>query len=101
RDLELEAQPRSGPRGWRGLGQIAAEEADPPAARQLSAGDALEQRALARAVGTDQAVELPLLDPEVHFAQRRELAEGLGDPRRLKQRHRRPPLGSAAGGGRR
>ncbi len=58
-----------------------------PDVGDLGAGDAFHQRALAGAVGPDQAVEFVLGDGEIGAVQRRELAEHLDEASRFKKRH--------------
>ena len=61
------------------------------------AGEAVEERALARAVGADQADDLAFRHVEVGAVHRAEGAERLGDAARFKQHGRRsaPPRGAA------
>src|ERR1700730_12425177 len=94
-DLKLEAEAGAGALGGRRRGDVAPGEADRPLGRHLGAGDALHQRALAGAVGTDETVELVLRDGEVDAAQRRQPGENLPDAARLKERHA-GPLGRPA-----
>ena len=53
--------------------------------RALDAGQDLHQRALARAVGAQQRVDLARAHPEVHRTQRHHRAVGLGDLGCLKE----------------
>src|SRR5882757_847165 len=95
-DLKLEAQAGAGALGGRYRGDVAPGETDRPFCRHLGAGDALHQRTLAGAIGTDKAVELVLRDGEANAAQRRQPAENLLNAAGLKERHAGPRWWPAA-----
>ena len=54
----------------------------------VEAGEHVEERGLARAVGADEAVDLAAADGEAHLRERREAAEALGDALDLEERGR-------------
>src|SRR5690606_5571844 len=74
----------------RGVRDVVAVEADAAAGGEMRAGDGLEQRALARTVGPDQAVEGAGAHGDVNPAERLQRAEALLDVANLeKGRHTR------------
>src|SRR5581483_5843536 len=70
-------------------GQRPAPVADLAAGRHLHAGQAVEERGLARPVGADEADDLRLPDVEVDGVHGHEAAEALGDALRLEDGCRR------------
>ena len=70
--------------GWKPRDLPAVEE-DPPRGDRVEAGDAVEERRLAGAVGPDEAHDGPGLDGEAHAVVGDELPEFLGDVLYLKQ----------------
>ena len=76
-----------------------AVERERAAVRVVDAGEHVEQRRLARAVGPDQPVDLAVADRERHVGERLHAAEALADAFGRQQRQRSP--GIAAGHARR
>ena len=68
-----------------------AGEGDRTAVGLEDAGDHVEQRRLAGAVGADHAADLAGLDVERHLVHRHQAAEALGHVVEDKQRAHRPP----------
>ena len=63
-------------RSWTGnVGHVFAEETDPPRGRRKIAGDGVEQRGLAGAVGAEHGAPLAGADPKVDVGERDERAE--------------------------
>ena len=60
----------------------------------MRAGDRFKQRALAGAIGTDQAVERAGLHHQVNAVQRAQRSIDLGDGGNLQQHHQRAPRGT-------
>ena len=83
-DLEFQAHAGPGPLGRRERGDVGVDEAHLALRRHFGTRNALHQRALAGAVGADQAVKLVLADGERGAVQRGELAEDLDDAARLQ-----------------
>ena len=73
--LERAAHAAVGPVEHLELGDVLAAVADPARGGGVEAGDAVEQRRLARPVGADDADDLVLVDPQVDVAQRLHAAE--------------------------
>ena len=90
-DLEFEAEAGAGALVGRGARDVLALEHDAAAVGEMGAGDRLEERALARPVGTDQAVERAGLHVDVDAVQRAQRAKRLADAADLQQRHPRHP----------
>ena len=65
-------------------GDVRALPQDHAARRTREAGDEIEQRGLARAVGAEDADDLALHDAERELRDRREAAEALGEPAHFK-----------------
>ena len=85
RELERASDPElEHPVGWR-VGDLGAAEVNLALLDALVAGDHVEQRRLARAVGADQPVDLALVDVEVAALQRVDAAVGLRDAPDLDQ----------------
>jgi hypothetical protein len=83
---------------WRERGDVLAEEADPPGRGREVAGDGVEQRGLAGAVGADQGAALPRGDGERDVLDRLERAEGPGDALEHESVTRRDRTVRARGG---
>ena len=91
-DLELEAEPE--PRTVRGhhAGNLPLPEADAALLREVGPRNRLQERALARAVGSDQTMKGAGPDRDVDPVERPEGPERLADALHLKQGgHGRPP----------
>src|SRR5207244_8610240 len=91
---ELERPPDAKPEHpvGRGVSDLHAVEAHLALLDALIAGDDVEQRRLARAVGTDQAVDLPVADRQAAVRQGTYAAERLRDAADFEQRaHRTAP----------
>ena len=81
-----------------GLGRhVGAEEGDAPRGHRQRAGDQVEQRGLARAVGTDERAPLARPHGELHAVDRAKPAERLADRLQLERERlaRRHATGSA------
>src|SRR4029077_9328766 len=82
-----------------GAGDLAIPEADRASTRPQRAGDQIERRALAGAVGTDEPENLALADLEGNLVDRQKSVEALGQPRdreHLKSSHRGTSSAAAA-----
>src|SRR5258707_5189880 len=66
--------------------QLRALEPEAALLLAIDAGEHVEERGLARAVGADEAVDLALADRERDFRERGEAAEALGDALDLEER---------------
>ena len=77
-DLEFQAQAQAGALVGRRARDVVAVEHDGAAVGEVGAGDRLQQRALARAVGPDQPVERAGLHVDIDALQRPQGAERLG-----------------------
>src|SRR5262249_52826000 len=84
--LDADTAPRDGVRVI--AGDVLAVKQDAPGCRLQLAREQLEQRALAGAVGADEAAQLPLGQAEVHTAHRLDAAELDRQPDRLEDRFR-------------
>src|SRR6185312_9193994 len=82
----------------RQAGDVFAEEPDAAAIRPELAGDEVEQRRLARAVGADDQAALARRDIEVHIGGDTQAAEGFDQVAQLERAHPAlpPPVRSAA-----
>ena len=60
-------------------GDVAILEDDPPALRPVAAGDAVDDRGLARAVRADDREQLALADMEAHLGERAHAGKAQGD----------------------
>jgi hypothetical protein len=79
-DLEGAGQARPGDAVGAPGGDVASVEADLAAVGRDDAGDALEQRGLAGAVGADQRGDRAGLDVEIGAGERADAVEGAGQP---------------------
>ena len=77
---------------WRQRRSSAASSRTSPAGGRVDAGDDVEDRGLAGAVGADQPDQLARLQHQVQVAQRPQAAEVAGDVPALKQSHWPAPL---------
>ena len=91
--LEGPGEPGAGDLIGRPAGQVAAERQDPAAGRRQHAGDHVDQRRLARAVGADQPQDLAALEPQADAVDRAQLVEVLAD----LLDHQRVGVGSVGG----
>ena len=87
--LDADAAPGDGVRVV--AGDVLAMEQDAPGGWLQLAGEQLEERALARAVGADEAAQLSLGQAEVHVANGLDAAEPDRQPDRLQDRVRHAP----------
>ena len=69
----------------RGAGDLGAFEPDQAGVGAVDAGDDVEQRGLARAVGTDEAQDLAALDREIDPVERGDAAELFGEPAHFEE----------------
>src|SRR4029077_12764594 len=77
---------QTGPLMRRQRGDVAAPEPNGAAVDGQGTGDAVDQRRLARAVGSDETDALPRLHGQAHLVQRGEAAEALDQSLHLQQR---------------
>src|SRR5439155_11756708 len=87
--LERAPDPQARHAMWRGVGQVAAAEQHATAVGRKVAGDAVEERGLARAVRADEAHQLARLDDEIDLIDGRDAEEALDEAADLQQRHQR------------
>src|SRR5215469_13344032 len=76
-------------------GDVAAEKRDRATVRPELAGDEIEERRLAGAVGPDDQTALAALDREVHTTGDAQAAKELGEAAQLERRHGALPSGAA------
>ena len=88
--LERAAHPQGGAFVDLGARDVAALEPDAALVGPVEAGDDVERRRLAGAVGPDDADDLPLAGPEAHVAGGLDAAEADGAAPHLKHGHRSP-----------
>ena len=69
----------------RGVPDLGALEPDRAGVGAVDAGDDVEQRGLARAVGADEAQDLAPLDREIDPVERGHAAEFLGEPAHFEE----------------
>src|SRR3990170_6878978 len=87
RDLKGAPDPKAGESPWREVRHAAATEPDLSGGGMEEARQDVEERGLPRAVGSEEADHLVLLDGDVPAAEGEEPAEGHGEAAPLKQRH--------------
>src|SRR5262249_51078184 len=92
-DLHLHTHPAADAGRGLQLRDVLASEAHGSGARRIAPEDEAEERALARAIGPNEAMQLAFLDRERQVVDRLEAAEVLAEVRCLEQRaHFAAPL---------
>ena len=86
--LERAPEPERGPLVHRQVGDVLAPVDDAATVRRVEAGDHVEQRRLAGAVGTDHADDLALADGDAHVQVGLHATEADGQVVGLKHGHR-------------
>ena len=97
--LERAADPRSGAAVDRSPGQVAPVERHRTTVGSQHPEEAVEERGLARAVGTDQSDGLTGLHLHRHRIERGDPGEPLGDGNGVEEGHQSAPVGASDGSG--